>query len=392
MKQMLLGALALSVVAANAGAASEDVNTLKIKQLKDQLEAQQEQIDALADALENKSGSTGAEWFNKTTIGGYGEHHFNHKKGGSGDKADDQVDAHRFVLFIGHEFTDTVLFFSEVELEHSLAGDGKPGEVELEQAYIEWDYASAHSLIMGQFLLPVGIINETHEPDTFYGVERNLVESRIIPATWWETGVMSQGEIAQGLSYNIAVHSGLYTEPTSDGIEAIRSGRQKSAEANAEDLAYTTRIKYTGVKGLEAAITYQHQQDLTQSDENSAETNSADLIVAHVIYNVGDFGVRALWAEWDIDGDVPEASGQDQQEGYYIEGSYKLRSDLGVFARFEEYDEKAGSDADTEKEASVVGVNYWLADTVVIKADYTDIDAEGVDDVDSINLGIGWSY
>lgn len=389
MKKLALGVLALSVATANAVAANSDTNTLKIDQLKKQIEAQQKQIDALADALEKGSTQgTGAEWFNKTTIGGYGEHHFNHKK-----DADDQVDAHRFVLFIGHEFTDKVRFFSELELEHSLAGDGddKPGEVELEQAYIEWDYTNGHSLVMGQFLIPVGIINETHEPDTFYGVERNSIEKNIIPATWWETGVMARGEIGGGFSYNLAVHSGLDEEAV---LDKIRSGRQKSAKATAEDLAYTGRIKYTGVKGLEVGLTYQHQQDLSQGQLN--EDNSADLVAAHVIYNVGPFGVRALWSEWEIDGDVPEASGADEQEGYYVEGSYKVTPKLGVFARFEEYDLAAGDDTDSEVEVQTVGFNYWLADTVVLKVDYQDEDKESTDPTkngtDSINLGVGWSF
>ena len=390
MKKAMLGALALSVAAANAMAANDDLNSLKIKKLQDQLSEQQKQIEALADALEDKSASQGmGQWFTKTTIGGYGEHHFNHKK-----RSDDQVDAHRFVIYIGHEFTEDVRFFSEFELEHGLAGESKPGEIELEQAYIEWDYANRQSLVMGQFLIPVGILNETHEPDTFYGVERNLVENKIIPTTWWETGVMAQGEIGGGLSYNLAVHSGLNVEEVDydgiAGIDQIRSGRQKSAEAVAEDLAYTGRLKYTGVKGLEVALTYQHQQDISQG--TTGEDNSADLIEAHAIYNIGAFGVRALWTEWEIDGELPKNTGQDQQEGYYVEGSYKVMPDLGVFARYSEYDQNAGASSKSEVEAQTFGLNYWLADTVVIKTDYQDVDNAGGGGGDSINLGIGWSY
>ena len=101
----------------------------------------------------------------------------------------DELDLHRFVLFFGHQFTNDVRFFSELEVEHNVAGEGKNGEVEIEQAYIEWDYTDNHALKSGVFLVPVGILNETHEPDTFYGVERNAVEKDIIPSTWWEGGV-----------------------------------------------------------------------------------------------------------------------------------------------------------------------------------------------------------
>ena len=390
MRKTAIGALALALVSSYAVA--DDVNTLKIEKLKKQLEEQQQQIDALADALEqqNTAGS-GAEWFNKTTLGGYGEHHFNHFKNGT-----DEVDAHRFVLYIGHQFSDKVRFFSEFELEHSVAGEGKNGEIELEQALIQWDFTSGHSLVLGQFLVPVGIINETHEPDTFYGVERNAVENKILPATWWETGIMAQGELGAGFSYNLAVHSGLNLDTVSNdakeviGLEAIRSGRQKSSEASAEDLAYTGRIKFTGVKGLELGLTYQHQQDMGQG--TTGEDNSADLVAVHGIYNVAGFAVRALWTEWEIDGEIPAASGQDQQEGYYLEGSYKVLADLGVFLRFEEYDQTAGDASNSEVERVVSGVNYWLAETVVLKFDYIDEDKQPSGGSDSLNLGIGWSF
>lgn len=388
MKHAHWGALALAITATQSVAATPDTAE-QLKNLQDKLVQQQQQIEALAEALEGQSASqAGGKWFNKTTIGGYGEHHFNHKKRG-----DDEVDAHRFVMYIGHEFTDSLRFFSEFELEHSIAGEGQPGEIELEQAYIEWDYAERHSLIMGQFLLPVGILNETHEPNTFYGVERNLVENKILPTTWWESGVMAQGQLGGGLSYNLAFHSGLSVAenyPDNGSFDSIRSGRQKSGEALAEDLAYTARLKYTGVKGLELAVTYQHQQDISQG--LTGENNAADLLEAHAIYQVGPWGFRALWVEWEIDGDIPAASGADQQEGYYVEGSYKVMPTLGVFARYAMYDNAAGDSSNSELEAQTVGLNYWLADTVVIKLDYQDQDKEPKGGSDSINLGIGWSY
>ena len=113
------------------------------------------------------------------------------------------------MLFFGHEFSDSVRFFSEFELEHSIAGDGKAGEVELEQAYVEVDINEEFSSKVGLFLIPVGIINETHEPPTFYGVERNGVEKNIIPATWWEAGVAFNYKPVGGVSIDGAITSGL---------------------------------------------------------------------------------------------------------------------------------------------------------------------------------------
>lgn len=383
---LLVLALGVNTTEAANATDNQDIKQ-EIRQLKNQVNEQQSQLEALADALEKRPASgdsTGGEWYKKTTIGGYAEHHFNHFK-----NSDDKIDAHRFVLFVSHEFSDKVSFFSELELEHSLSGEGKPGEMELEQAYIHWQYTHHHALIMGQFLIPVGIMNETHEPDTFYGVERNGVEKNIIPATWWETGAMLQGEIAKGLSYNLALHSGLKVKPAQNSLGSIRSGRQKSAKATAEDWAYTGRLRYRH-RGLDVAATYQYQQDISQG--SSSENNSATLLSLYADYQLGGFDLRALWASWDIDGKIPAASGQDEQTGYYIEAGYKIMPNLGFFLRLAEYDNQAGDNNASEVEVTTVGANYWLVDNVAIKIDYQDVDASPSGGKDSINLGIGWSF
>lgn len=341
-------------------------------------------VDAV-EAIETGESGGGAtpQWVQNTTIGGYGEHHYNNF-----DNTDSKVDAHRFVLLVGHQFSDDVKFFSELEVEHGFVKDtanaSGPGELELEQAYIQWDFAEKHSIVMGQFLIPVGIINETHEPDTFYGTERNQVETQIIPSTWWETGAMFQGEIMPGLSYNAAVHSGL---KAADG-GAVRGGRQKSANAVAEDGAYTLRLKYTGVPGLEVAATAQYQSEITQGI--AVDDSSGTLLETHAVYQTGPFAVRALWASWDIDGDKFDATGRDEQTGWYVEPSVKALENLGFFTRYSEYNNLAGISTAEDVESWDYGVNYWLTPRVVLKADYSDIRSTGGND--SLNLGLGWSF
>ncbi|MGE3296745.1 MAG: porin [Porticoccaceae bacterium] len=342
-------------------------------------------VEATASAVEtaterSESYAKVADWAERTQIGGYGEIHYNNKENGKTD----EIDAHRFVMYLGHDFNDKVRFFSEVELEHSLSGEGKPGEVELEQAYVEWDYADHHSATFGLFLVPIGILNETHEPTTFYGVERNSVESRIIPSTWWESGVMLGGEIAPGLRYDVAAHSGLEAD-----VFDIRKGRQKSAEATAEEFAYTGRLKYTGIAGLELAAAIDYQEDLLQGQVAGADTASGLLYETHAAYQAGPFGLRALYAQWDIDGDEAQAAGRDEQKGWYVEPSWRLTPKLGVFARFSEWDTQAGDSADSEVEQFDIGFNYWLVENVVLKADWAD-QQNGTGD--SFNLGLGWNF
>ena len=194
-----------------------------------------EKAEAAVVAVED-SGSgknTKSSWADKTTIGGYGELHYNNiNNDGIDDK--NEIDFHRFVLFFGHEFSDRLRLFSELELEHALAGDDKNGEVELEQAYIEYDIRDNVQTKGGLFLMPVGILNETHEPPTFYGVERNDVENIIVPSTWWEAGAALNGYYDNGISWDLALTSGLAIPTSGDDAFVVRDGRQKVSEAIAK--------------------------------------------------------------------------------------------------------------------------------------------------------------
>ncbi len=407
MRRAVIGA-ALGLACAGASAQTPTMEEMwaiiqqqqaEIASLRSQLDASGEELqetnlrlEATADLVEETvSGSSArTHWTDRTSLGGYAEMHYNNLENDlEGGEDQEEMDFHRFVLFLGHEFSDRTRFFSEIELEHSLAGDGKPGEVELEQAYIEHDLALDHRLKAGLFLMPVGILNETHEPDTFFGVERNNVEKNIIPTTWWEGGLAVSGEILPGFSYDATVTSGL-------GLDTdewkIRDGRQKVAEAKASDLAYTGRLKYTGIAGLEVAASMQYQEDLYQG--GLGEAVDAILFTTHATYQAGGFGLRALLARWDIDDGIELVQeGANEQEGWYIEPSYRFGRKLGLFARYSEWDNQAGSSIDSEFQQWDVGVNYWLEENVVFKFDYITQDAPAdKSEFDGFNLGVGWSF
>ena len=324
----------------------------------------------------------------ETFVGSYGEMHYNNLE------SKQELDFHRFILFLGHNFSDRVRLFSELELEHSLAGEGKKGEVELEQAYLEFDLNPNHAAKAGLFLIPIGILNETHEPPTFYGVERNPVESNIIPTTWWEGGMALSGKLGPGLGYDVALTSGLRTPTTGASAYLIRSGRQKVSEANADDGALTTRLRWTGVAGVELAATFMYQDDVAQAN-GGADAAAATLIETHAAINKGRFGARALYARWDLDGAGPATGaepGRDKQWGWYLEPSFKLSQKLGAFARYAEWDNNAGSArvANAKKEQTNVGVNYWPQENVVLKFDVQQQGQNGSDD--GFNLGVGYMF
>lgn len=363
----------------------------------------EERLASTVDYIEQQSPSaSGAAWWDRTSIGGYGEIHYNDIDADDDTRDMKETDVHRYVLFVQHDFNDRVRFFSEFEIEHGLVKDtadgSNGGEVEIEQAYIEFDLNDNHQAKAGLFLLPIGILNETHEPPTFYGVERNDVENIIIPSTWWENGAAVSGQYGSGFSWDFAVHSGLEVPTTGSSTYRIRSGRQKSAQANAEDLAYTARIGYSGIQGLQLAASYQHQSDLSQ--EGGDGLGAADLWSASAIYNNGGFQLRALWAEWDIDGAQVAAAGGDDQSGWYVEPSYRftvpnidLIESIGVYSRFEDIEGFRGSDQFEQWE---VGMNFWPTDNVVLKIDYRDREHDLANssgrDFKAIDLGVGFQF
>lgn len=393
MKKTILASALATLLSAPMVFAAEDTEDLRkvieqqqqvLDELERRLNETEKRVERTADVVDDNVSSTSA-----TTIGGYGELHYNNIKDNQTNTRNEEIDFHRFVLFFGHEFTENTRFFSEVELEHSISGDGQNGEVELEQAYVEHDFNQMFIGKAGLFLMPVGILNETHEPTTFYGVERNPVEKNIIPTTWWEGGLALNILAMPGLSFDTAITSGLNVPTTGDNAYNIRSGRQKVSEAIASDFAYTARIKYTAIPGLELAATAQYQSDITQGAAG-VDSAQAMLLTGHVIYTIEKFTIKALIANWNIDSNEAEALGKDKQDGYYIEPSYRFNESIGVFARYNEYDTEAGNNDDTSVTQTNVGINYWLHENVVFKADYEN--QGGAYDADGFNLGVGYQF
>lgn len=378
------------------------------------------EVEATAEAVEEiaTTGGTSSTWAERTTIGGYGELHYNNlddqnTSDGTGDDSLNRVDFHRFVLYFGHEFTDSVRFFSEIEIEHAFSEDtddgSNSGAVELEQAWLEFDLTNQNRFRAGLDIIPVGMLNPLHEPDTFYGVERNRIETEIIPTTWWEAGAGFNGEVAPGWNYYAVAHTGLVVPTTGSSAFRPRSGRLKVSEADDQDIAFTGRLTYTGMPGLEVGISGQYQADYT----GMADTADIDatLFEGHVDYkHSSGFGFRGLYARWNIGDDLgagvdPATVNADTLEGYYLEPAYRFRlpggllpGEAGVFGRYSEYDERnqlAGTAYMFERFSKWdVGLNYWPVQNVVFKFDYTEEDANGPSDrvYDGINLGLGYQF
>jgi hypothetical protein len=321
----------------------------------------------------------------------------------------DRIDFHRFVIFLGHEVTENLRFFSELEVEHAYSAPNnanRPGEVELEQAYVQFDLTPDHHLNAGLQLVPLGILNRTHEPPTFFGVERNPIESNTIPTTWREGGLGLLGNLGgSGFSYNLLLSSGLNVPLT--GANAFRpgSGRTAVAQAPAHAPSLTGEVKYTGIAGIELAAGGHYEFDMTQGagDPITHDDVTGLLFTAHADARFGGLGLRALYGTWWIDSAAAELIGRDRQTGFYLEPSYRFGlgnagfanapGEFGVFYRYSWWDLNAGrSSLNLDTQQHSFGANFWPHPDVVFKVDYllekTGLGAE----TDRWNAGVGFQF
>ena len=173
-------------------------------------------------------------------------------------------------------------------------------------------------------------------------------------------------------------------ERRTDAVGVISAG---GAEPRLEEA-----LRQAGNGGIEIAGTIVHQKDIGQGLVAGLE--DATLLEAHLVVNKGPFGLRALYATWDLNGTAPKAVGADEQMGYYIEPSLRF-GPVGLFVRYNLWDTKAGDAIASELTQTNLGVNYWPHEQVVIKADIQKQDndaAAASNEVDGFNLGIGYMF
>ncbi len=154
------------------------------------------------------------------SIGGYGEGQFKNFTSDKGSKTD-QADMLRAILYFGYKFSDSIIFNSEIEIEHA-------DEVFVEMASLDFLLNEKFNLRTGVLLAPVGLTNEMHGPTLFHGVDRPLVERQVIPSTWREMGAGAFGQLTDKLAYKLYVMNGF------DGVDfteqGLRGGRQKASK------------------------------------------------------------------------------------------------------------------------------------------------------------------
>ncbi len=354
------------------------------------------------------------------SLGGYAEGFYRHYAKDDSTSDVDRADMLRAVLYVGYKFTDKLVFNSEIEFEHAKTDenlDGQAGEVAVEFAALDWMFRDWANLRTGLVLVPMGFVNEVHEPPFFHGVSRPEVEQRIIPTTWRENGIGVYGTIGEQLEYRSYVVTGLDAKGITP--KNLRDARANGNRARAEDLAGVLRVDWTPPwleGGLLGGSVY-----YGGIDQQRAGYPDADLTLweAHAEYRRWGLELRALVAQALIDdaGDLTLAL-RDQGElsgsqaiaedwlGFYVEAAYDvmpwIAPDSGFylapFLRYEWFDTQygmpSGFEQDGTKDIRLVtpGIGFKPHPNVIFKLDYRDFHADQGEIADEVQLGFGVAF
>jgi porin-like protein len=402
-------ALALScacTLATNTRAQSTDDKLRILQQEIDELKAQVQNAPRAAGQPAGPQGSA-------TTISGYGEFNYNNYKS---DEVPTQADLRRFVLGFHHRFDERLTFHSEVELEHAVVSKDDQGEVEIEQAWLNYKFSDAANVKGGLFLIPLGILNETHEPPTYYGVERNEVETRIIPTTWRELGVGVHGLLgASGLRYDVGITTGFDSGKLDDPSVGVRSAHQEGQLANATDLSVYGALSYRTRGLLVGGGVYTGNTGQNGASNPLLKGVSARLTMweVHAQYRVGGLELQALYAD-DRLADTEQINAANlassaapfaapkSMKGAYVQAAYHVyksgKLDLAPFVRLEGIDIRQQEDPangllqDPANHERIVtaGFNFWVHPQVVLKADVQRFRTDTLKD--RFDLGLGYMF
>ncbi len=356
------------------------------------------------------------------SIGGYAELTYANYQHSS---KNDLADIYRFILYTGYKFSDWIVMNTELEFEHAGIGnvEKRSSETTVEFMYLDFMLSKPFNIRTGYMLMPIGFINEYHEPTVYYGSFRPDIETYIIPSTWSEIGVMAYGS-AGNLSYKAAIVNGLRADLFKSS-SWIKGGRQKAAKINADRGAALFNLNYAVTPGIIVGGTYYHglagsgKGGVSADSVSQPRKGTVKLWEVHAEARIKAVELRALYTEGSIDGNSWfNGSGIGKGvKGWYLEGAVDVLTLLALtteyslqpFVRYEKYDLNddvfAGDTPDKtlDRTVTTVGVSFKPHPNVVLKADYQMRDTasalpegkgSGLDEykIDQFNAAIGFLF
>lgn len=348
-----------------------------------------------------------------TIITGYGEVNYNRPTHSAKDA---QADVRRAVFGIQHRFDEKTKLVSEFEWEHAIASAGDQGESAIEQLYIEREFDNGLRGKVGLFLIPSGLLNTNHEPTAYYGVERNFVETAIIPSTWREVGLGLSGTTAGGLTWDTGITTGFdmgkWDATSDEGRESpLGSIHQEGQLAKSHDLSVHAALNWRGVPGLLVGGSVFTGKAGHKTDGFAGNNVRVTVYDLHTRYTPGLWDLSAVYARGQFSNTealnetlvgnptpVPKSFA-----GWYMQAAYQLLKSgdyaLSPFVRYEQFNtaksyapvaQGLGVDPTADEKVTTVGANLKVGEGVVLKADYQRFKEDNTRN--RFNLGLGFMY
>ena len=337
------------------------------------------------------------------SIAGYGEMLYENYA----SSKTDQFDYLRAILYAGYRFNDRFLFNSEIEVEHAK-------EIFVEFAYVDFLASENFGLRAGMLLIPMGLVNEFHEPTVFIGAERPVTEKSIIPSTWRENGGGIYGAFDK-LAFRLYTVNGMNGSAFSSS--GVRGGRQKGGKAKANDMAVTGRVDFTPTPGMFFGASFHTggsgQGDIVVEDRNYGVRTS--IFDVHAQVQVRGFDVRALFAQATLDdtaqlnqvlGLTGSSGVAEKMQGGYLQFGYDLLSQVAStgdvaftpYVRYEKVDTHAALAAGFTRNPSknntytTFGLELKPIPGIVIKVDHMWVNNSADSGVNQFNVNVGYAF
>jgi hypothetical protein len=345
-------------------------------------------------------------FINQTHFGGYGEMSYTNPNYGDVPRLSIPLVG----LYLDHYFNDKWSFMSEFDVEDVQVSRSVGGTVGFQQAYLDYHPCSLLGWRTGLLLIPMGIINQEHDPTTYFSVERPLFDQQVIPTTWREIGTGIYGNLTDWLNYQLYVTEGLQANGFT--MNSTAGGRQDGSGINGSDASHPAisgRIAVLPIEGMQIGASLYYEANAFDSIP-AGTIGTLIMIVGDARYERGPLHIRAEYGMFDIG---PGGSGTypfppSHATGGYGEIAYNVfsfcpncKSELLPFVRYENFT-FTGPDIGTYAAAPAgpmvghtsvtAGLAFKPLENVIFKADYRMTTVQGEADFNQLSLGGGFSF
>lgn len=345
------------------------------------------------------------------SIAGYGEMLYENfadtTDAGEPTNRTSQLDFLRAILYAGYRFNDQFLFNSEIEVEHA-------DEIFVEFAYVDFQASENFGLRGGMLLVPMGLVNEFHEPTVFIGAERPVTENRIIPTTWRENGGGVYGSYDR-VAYRAYVVNGFNGANFSSS--GFRGGRQKGSQAKATDMGFAGRFDVFPTPGVFFGVSlFSGGSDHGEIELDGQQVdNTTTIFDVHAQAQFRGLDVRGLFAQSHLShaaelnmalGNTGTDGIAERMRGSYLQVGYDVLSQVannyGValtpYVRYEVVDTQSempdgfARSLSTDNTYITAGVELKPLPNIVVKIDHAWVSNDADTGINQFNINLGYAF